>query len=224
MSTSPRPFTTSARPASSTACSTPSRKTCGVDSNPSWYGEGNRATRGGGAGTESGAAPPLSPAAMVPLPVPGRTMNESDFIAALRGFASNPAARGLLDGAILVLTHDMIVEGVHFLPDDPPGDVAWKLLAVNLSDLAAKGARPVGALLGYTLGEDEWDRAFAAGLKSAMQAFGIALLGGDTVSVPAGALRSFGLTAIGEAEGPVPSRGGADAGDYLWASGTIGDA
>ncbi|MGZ8999027.1 MAG: thiamine-phosphate kinase [Allosphingosinicella sp.] len=159
-------------------------------------------------------------------------MNEADFIAALRGLAPHPAARGLLDdaavlevgGATLVLTHDMIVEGVHFRSDDPPGDVAWKLLAVNLSDLAAKGARPVAALLGYSLGEDDWDRAFAAGLGEALNAFGIALLGGDTVASTAGAPRAFGLTAIGEATGPVPSRGGANVGDRIWVSGTLGDA
>ncbi|HMJ93833.1 MAG TPA: thiamine-phosphate kinase [Allosphingosinicella sp.] len=159
-------------------------------------------------------------------------MTESEFIALMRGIAGDPAARGLEDDAAvmefgdrtLVLTHDMIVEGVHFLGKDPPGDVAWKLLAVNLSDLAAKGARPVGALLGYTLGEADWDRAFAEGLKSAASAFGIALLGGDTVSAPTGSARTFGLTAIGEAAGAVPSRAGARAGDHLWVSGTIGDS
>src|SRR4051812_19057757 len=155
-------------------------------------------------------------------------MNEADFIAALRGIASHPAARGLADdaavlevgGVTLVLTHDMIAEDVHFLPGDPPGDVAWKLVAVNLSDLAAKGARPVGMLLGYALGDDEWDRAFAEGLGVALRAFGVPLLGGDTVKAP----RVLGLTAIGEAPGPVPSRGGAQAGDHLWVSGTIGDS
>jgi thiamine-monophosphate kinase len=159
-------------------------------------------------------------------------MTESEFIAAMRGLARDPAARELLDdaavlevgGATLVLTHDMIVEGVHFLPGDPPGDVAWKLLAVNLSDLAAKGARPRGVLLGYTLGADEWDRAFVAGMESALGAFGIALLGGDTVSALAGAPRALGLTAVGEAAGPVPSRAGARQGDHLWMSGTTGDA
>jgi thiamine-monophosphate kinase len=159
-------------------------------------------------------------------------MNEADFIAALRGLASHPAARGLLDDAAvlevgeatLVLTHDMIVEGVHFLSGDSPGDVAWKLLAVNLSDLAAKGARPIAALLGYSLGEEDWDRAFAAGLGKALKAFGIALLGGDTVAAPAGTPRAFGLTAIGEASGRVPSRSGAKAGDQLWVSGSIGDS
>src|SRR5215210_7247274 len=104
----------------------------------------------------------------------------------LRGLAAHPAARDLLDdaavldigGRSLVLSHDMLVEGVHYRPDDPPGDVAWKLVAVNLSDLAAKGARPLGMLLGYSLGEDEWDAAFVQGLETALRAFGIPLLGG----------------------------------------------
>jgi thiamine-monophosphate kinase len=147
----------------------------------------------------------------------------------LRGFATDPAARGLIDdaavlqvgGETLVLTHDMIVEGIHYLPDDPPADVAWKLVAVNLSDLAAKGARPSGVLLGFTLGDEGWDSAFAEGLVSALAAFGVPLLGGDTVSAPT---RVLGLTAIGRADGPAPSRAGARAGDQLWVSGTIGDA
>ena len=92
---------------------------------------------------------------------------------------------------------------------------------MNLSDLAAKGARPIGVLLGFTLGDDEWDRAFAEGLGHALAAFGLPLLGGDTVSAPA---RVLGLTAIGRAAGPAPSRSGARAGDLLWVSGTIGDA
>lgn len=157
-------------------------------------------------------------------------MNESAFIESLRAMATHPAARGLADdaavfdigGRFLVLTHDMLVEGVHYLPDDPPGDVAWKLLAVNLSDLAAKGARPIGVLLGYSLGENEWDQAFVAGLATALNAFGLPLLGGDTVR-GAGA-RTLALTAIGEAEGPAPSRAGGRAGDHLWVTGTIGDA
>jgi thiamine-monophosphate kinase len=117
----------------------------------------------------------------------------------------------------------MVVEGVHFLPSDPPGDVAWKLVAVNLSDLAAKGARPVGVLMGYTLrGDEGWDAAFVDGLGKALRAFGVPLLGGDTVASPGP--RTLGLTAVGEAAGPVPSRAGAKAGDLLWVSGTIGDA
>lgn len=124
------------------------------------------------------------------------------------------------DGAI-VLTHDMLVEGVHYLPDDPPEDVAWKLVAVNLSDLAAKGARPMGVLLGFTLGDEAWDRAFAKGLGTVLGAFNISLLGGDTVSAPA---RVLGLTAIGRAERVPPTRSGARPGDQLWVTGTIGDA
>ncbi|SNT27773.1 thiamine-phosphate kinase [Sphingopyxis indica] len=157
-------------------------------------------------------------------------MNEADFIARLRDIATDPAARGLADDAALfeglVLTHDMIVEGVHFLPDEAPQDVAWKLVAVNLSDLAAKGAAPLGVLLGYSLtGDAAWDEAFASGLAVALRRFGVPLLGGDTVRVPAGAPRSFGLTAIGRApDGDVPSRGGARPGDRIWVSGTIGDA
>ena len=161
-------------------------------------------------------------------------MNEPAFIAALRTLATHPAARGLADDAAvlapppgreLVLTHDMIVEGVHFLPTDPPADVAWKLVAVNLSDLAAKGATPIGVLLGYTLGDDAWNAGFIAGLSEVLSRYDVALLGGDTVAAPAGTPRSFGLTAIGSvAPGGAPARSGAKAGDDLWVCGTIGDA
>ncbi len=159
--------------------------------------------------------------------------SESAFLASLRALAGDPAARDLLDDAAvlefggrrLVLTHDMIVEGVHFLAADPPEDVAWKLLAVNLSDLAAKGARPLGALVGYSLSPaEDWNEAFVRGLGEALSHFSVPLLGGDTVSAPPGAPRSFGLTAIGEADEAAPSRTGAKAGDLLWVSGTIGDA
>jgi thiamine-monophosphate kinase len=158
--------------------------------------------------------------------------SEFDFIASLRALARHPAARGLADDAAvleigrtkLVLTHDMIVEGVHFLSDDPPEDVAWKLVAVNLSDLAAKGAKPTGLLMGYTLGERDWNRRFARGFAAAAEAFEAPLLGGDIVSMLPGDRRAFGLTAIGSCEGKVPSRSGARAGDTLWVSGTIGDA
>lgn len=157
---------------------------------------------------------------------------EVAFIDSLRALAADPAARALvddaavleLDGRRLVLTHDMIVEGVHYLPSDPPDDVAWKLVAVNLSDLAATGARPIGVLLGYMLNEAEWDRRFAAGLALALGAFGLALLGGDTVAAPGDTPRALALTAIGEARGPAPSRAGGKAGDQLWVSGAVGDA
>lgn len=152
-------------------------------------------------------------------------MNEADFIAALRALAGDPAARGLRDDTAvlgdLVLTHDMIVEGVHFLAHDPPGDVAWKLVAVNLSDLAAKGAEPVGCLLGYTLGPADWNAAFVDGLEAALATFALPLLGGDTVK--ANGPRSFGLTAIGRSA-HAPSRAGAQVGGALYVTGTIGDA
>lgn len=155
---------------------------------------------------------------------------ELSFIAQLRHIATHPAARGLLDdaavleigGTRLVLTHDMLVEGVHFLPDDPAESVAWKLVAVNLSDLAAKGAAPVAALTSYTLtGDPEWDRAFVEGLGKALDHFGVALIGGDTVSAHE---RSIGLTMIGQASGIVPSRSGAHEGDALFVTGNIGNA
>lgn len=158
---------------------------------------------------------------------------ERDFISSLRRLAADPAARGLVDdaavlefgGTSLVLTHDMIVEGVHFLGDDPAEDVAWKAVAVNLSDLAAKGAAPLGLLLGYSLGGDPaWDEAFIAGLGRVLAHFEIALLGGDTVSTAPGGARCIGVTAIGTATSPVVSRSGARPGDSLWVSGTIGDA
>jgi len=159
---------------------------------------------------------------------------ERGFIEALRALAHDPAARRLADDAAvlampaaesLVLTHDMLVEGVHFLPTDPPGDVAWKLLAVNLSDLAAKGARPVGVLMGYGLtGDAAWDSAFVAGLGAALAAFAVPLLGGDTVAQPPGDSRVLGLTALGASGVAVPSRSGAQAGDSLYVTGTIGDA
>ena len=153
-------------------------------------------------------------------------MTESEFIAALRALPLHPGARGLLDDAAVigrqVFTLDTLVEGVHFLASDPPGDVAWKLLAVNLSDLAAKGAEPTGALLSYPLGDDDWDRAFLAGLADACKAFACPLLGGDTVRPPSVSTRVLTLTAIGTAE-VAPSRTGAQPGDALWVTGTIGD-
>lgn len=157
---------------------------------------------------------------------------ESDYIESLKAMASHPAARGLTDDAAvfahggrnLVLTHDVLVERVHFLSNDPPEDIGWKLAAVNLSDLAAKGARPIGALAAHSLSDDaEWDRRFGEGLGAALAEYGCPLLGGDTVRVPEGSARQFGLTAMGEAE-VSPTRDGAQAGHELWVSGTIGDA
>lgn len=154
-------------------------------------------------------------------------MTESDLLALLRTFPLHPGARDLRDDAALVgphvLTTDTLVEGVHFLPTDPPQDVAWKLLAVNLSDLAAKGAEPEGVLLNFPLTDPEWDRAFIEGLRHALATFDTPLIGGDTVSLPAGAPRVLTLTALGR-NAPAPSRTGANAGNLLWTTGPIGDA
>ncbi len=150
-------------------------------------------------------------------------MTEADFLDLLRPLATHSAARGLLDDAAvlgdLVLTHDLLVEGVHFRPEDPPGDVAWKLVAVNLSDLAAKGAAPIGVMLGYPLGDPDWDTAFVQGFADTLAHFDVALLGGDTVRGP----RVLSLTALGRSAN-VPSRSGAQVGDGLWVTGVIGRA
>lgn len=154
---------------------------------------------------------------------------ELAFIDALRRLATHPGARGLDDdcaviefgGESLVLTHDMMAEGVHFLPEQDPADVAWKLVATNMSDLAAKGAEPLGVLLGYALGTD--DARFREGLEEALAHFGASLLGGDTVATKG--LRTLGLTALGRAtHRPVPSRSGAKVGDALYLTGPVGGA
>ena len=154
-------------------------------------------------------------------------MNEQDFLTALRRLPLHPGAANLSDDtatlAGLTLTTDTIVEGVHFLPADPSQDVAWKLLATNLSDLAAKGATPEGVLLNYPLSDTAWDSAFLTGLDAALRHFACSLLGGDTVTLPANAPRILTLTAIGR-DAAAPSRSGAQAGDALWVTGTIGDA
>ena len=158
---------------------------------------------------------------------------ESRFLTLLRLLANDPAARGLQDdvavleigGARLILTSDTMVEGVHYLAADPPADIGWKLAAVNLSDLAAKGARPVGCLLNYALsGDDAWDAAFLQGLGEALSRHAMPLIGGDTVRMPSGSARSYSLTAIGEATAAIPARDGAKAGDRLYLTGPVGDA
>ena len=91
-------------------------------------------------------------------------MNEAEFIAALRTLPLHPGAEGLRDdtatlaigGETLILTHDAIAEGVHYRPGTDPFDIAWKLVAVNLSDLAAKGAAPLGVLVGALSGLPAW--------------------------------------------------------------------
>ena len=155
-------------------------------------------------------------------------MRERDVIARLRRIATDPAARNLKDDAALldglVLTHDSIAEGIHFLATDPPASVGWKLVAVNLSDLAGKGAEPAAALLSLTLSKSEWDRAVIDGIEAACESYGLALIGGDTIALMPDAPRVYGLTAIGRAGEKTPSRSGGRPGDRLWLAGTVGDS
>lgn len=156
-------------------------------------------------------------------------MTEAEFIAALRQLPLHPAARGLADDTALldvgpiVVTTDTLVEGVHFLPTDPAQDVAWKLVATNLSDLAAKGACPEGILLNYPLSDHAWDRAFLEGLAQVLAAFDTRIIGGDTVTLPPNAPRILSVTAFGS-DAAAPARNGAKAGEALYVTGTIGDA
>ncbi len=147
--------------------------------------------------------------------------------------ATDPGAFGLDDDAAIlkargediVVTTDAIIEGVHFLPEDPPDTVARKALRVNLSDLAAKGAQPAGFVLTLALraADDGWLTSFARGLGSDAGLFGCPLLGGDTVSTPGPLMIS--ITAFGRvALGKMVHRSGAKPGDRVVVTGTIGDA
>ena len=158
---------------------------------------------------------------------------ETTYIDLLRSLATHPGARGFADdaallpvgGETLILTHDSIAEGVHVRHGTDPADVAWKLIATNLSDLAAKGAEPLGVLTSHALGAADWDAGFVEGLRAVLHRYDVPLLGGDTIRLPADAPRVFGCTAIGRATcDPVPARSGAQPGDGLWLIGAIGDA
>src|SRR5260221_9578419 len=202
MSTSPTPLSNPRRPAWSTRYSTRSR--------------GNFA--------------PTSSRVARATPASG----EDSLIARyFRPFATDPGAFQLdddaavlkADGEDIVVTTDAIVEGVHFLPDDPPDTLARKALRVNLSDLAAKGAAPAGFVLTLALRtvDDSWLTSFALALGDDARHYGCALLGGDTVSTP-GPL-TISITAFG----PVPAgkmvrRSGAKPGDRVMVTGMIGDA
>lgn len=156
-------------------------------------------------------------------------MHETDFIAALRNLPLHDGARGLDDDCAvlefgsdtLILTTDSMTAGLHFRADADPYDIAWKLVATNLSDLAAKGAEPVGVLLNYSLGEN--DARFLEGLAAILEEYDVPILGGDTITSQGKPTHS--LTAIGRATyAPVPHRGGAQAGDAIYVTGTLGRA
>jgi thiamine-monophosphate kinase len=152
-----------------------------------------------------------------------------------RPLARHPGALALVDdaavmsppaGCDLVLTTDALVAGVHFFADDPPDLIAKKSLRVNLSDLAAKGAKPEGYLLSLALPDrvaDEWLASFARGLDQDAAASGCELLGGDSVHTP-GAL-TISVAAFGVLpRGSMLRRSRARAGERIVVSGTIGDA
>jgi len=161
--------------------------------------------------------------------------SEDDLIARIFRPIAGEGALGLLDDAArlipppghdLVLTADALVAGVHFFPDDPPASIAAKALRVNLSDLAAKGADPLGFLLTIALSrgtsDAAWLEAFADGLYADSETYACPLLGGDTVSTP-GPL-SLSITAIGAVPaGRMVARTTARPGDAILVSGTIGD-
>ena len=129
-------------------------------------------------------------------------------------------------GASLVVTKDLMVAGVHYPEGEEPSTVARRLLRVNLSDLAAMGAAATSYALGLALPEDvadDWVEAFAAGLARDQEAFGVALIGGDTVATKGPAVLS--LTAFGTVAGDAClTRAGAGEGDDIYVSGTVGDA
>lgn len=166
-----------------------------------------------------------------------RVESESDLVQTyLAPLAEGiPGAFGLKDdaavipnepGADLVFSSDPIIAGVHFFADDRPVDVAWKALAVNVSDVAAKGAKPIAYILNLALPEAPkraWMADFARGLAEAQAVFGCRLIGGDTDRTP-GPL-SIGITMIASLpSGTFVPRHAATAGDHVFVTGTIGDA
>jgi len=162
-------------------------------------------------------------------------LSEQDLISKYFAPLAGPGGLGLLDDAALLapppgtelaLTADALVAGVHFFAEDPPEKIAQKALAVNLSDLAAKGADPLGFLLTLALPREwtpDWLAAFARGLGEMAAQGDCPLLGGDTVATP-GPL-TLSITALGSVPaGKMVRRTTAKPGDALYVSGTIGDA
>lgn len=153
-----------------------------------------------------------------------------DFLAPLAGegalgLSDDAALIAATPGQDLVVTTDTIIAGVHFLGDENPAEIAAKLLRVSLSDLAAMGAEPVSYTLNWALPADcpdSWIEAFCAGLAAEQAEFGIALLGGDSVTIPGPACLT--ATLFGRVpEGCALRRDGAAAEETVYVSGTIGD-
>lgn len=155
--------------------------------------------------------------------------NEFAFLDNLKKLPLHPGARGLEDDCAviplgnetIILTHDMMAEDTHFRPDARMSDVAWKLVALNLSDLASKGAEPIGILLGHSLSENDAD--FLEGLRDILKLHDVPILGGDTIAATGAS--TFGVTAVGRAtHTPVPARQGAQPGDAIYVTGSFGEA
>lgn len=142
----------------------------------------------------------------------------------IQGIGDDGAVVAPSAGFELVQVIDSLVEGVHFLPDADPSDIGYRVVAVNLSDIAAMGARPRWMTLALTLsGKDsKWIEQFAAGLHTAAEEFDVVLVGGDTTS---GAAVVATVAITGEVEqGKALLRGGASVGESIFVSGTVGDA
>jgi thiamine-monophosphate kinase len=165
----------------------------------------------------------------------GPHLSEFERIARFFAPLAGEGSLGLIDDVALIdgpdgeqyaLTTDAIIAGIDYFPDDPPGLVAQKLLRVNLSDLAAKGARPFGYLLITALPashDEAWLAAFCAGLAADQKQYGIVLLGGDSSATPGPA--TLAVTALGRvAKGKAVLRSGAKPGDLIFVSGTLGDS
>src|SRR5690349_17161040 len=183
-----------------------------------------------------GNAPSAYPSPMVVRKTTSRGSAEDRLIARhFRPLATHPGALGLVDDAAvvkvppgreLVLTSDGVIAGVHFFPDDPPESVARKALRINLSDLAGKGARPLGFLLSIALTRAQrggWLKRFTAALGADAKKFGCPLLGGDTDRTPGRVtvtIAAFGTVP----RGTMVRRAGARAGEHVVVTGTIGDA
>jgi thiamine-monophosphate kinase len=169
------------------------------------------------------------------MAAPGAGASGEDALIAryFRPLATDPGAFNLIDDAAIltasgedvVVTTDAMVEGVHFLSDDPPETIGRKALRVNLSDLASKGAKPAGFVLTLALrsAEDAWLAPFARGVGEDADRFGCPLLGGDTVFTPGPLMIS--VAAFGRVPaGTMVHRSGAKPGDRVVVTGTIGDA
>ncbi|MDI9409002.1 MAG: thiamine-phosphate kinase [Candidatus Pacebacteria bacterium] len=181
---------------------------------------------------------PVSPTPPPQPPQPPQPKNLDEFQRIARFFkpltSAYPLAFNLTDDAAviapppgldLIITSDALVAGVHFYADDPPFQIAQKSLRVNLSDLAAKGATPLGYSLCFIAPssiDDQWLEQFTHGLAADQNHFGLSLLGGDSVAT-AGPL-TLAITAYGlMPSGRMVRRSGAKPGDDLWVTGTLGD-